>query len=111
MPNRGDRVLARWTPEKGLWYPGVVCEGRNGQVEVQFDDGDRAWLEPSAIRAFQIGAGQRVESRWQGGDAYYPGAVTQIEGNALHIVFDDGDQEWTSIRVLRIREEDLPEAR
>ena len=104
----GDRVLARWPAEIDWWYPGVVCLVEPAKLEVQFDDGDRAELAPWEVTTLQVRVGSRVFGRWQGGPYYYPGAVTEQRGEAIHIAYDDGDQEWSTVSLIRVHQQDLP---
>lgn len=106
MASLGDRVLARWPQEKSWWYPGVIV-GDSGGLEVQFDDGDRSKVTPDEVRPLQVALGTRLQCRWKGGDAYYPGKVAAVHGHALHIAYDDGDQEVTSVCMIRIDQADL----
>jgi hypothetical protein len=106
MPNVGDRVLAVWPVEQNWWYPGVVCAASEG-YEIQYDDGDRGVVEVEQIRPLDIRVGSRVYGRWQGGGAYYPGRVAEVVGHALHIHYDDGDREWSSVSMLRMHQDDL----
>lgn len=102
MPDVGDRVLARWPAEIDWWYPGVVCERADDRLLVQFDDGDRAWVTPHEALPLDLDDGARVYGRWQGGGQYHPGLVTSRVGDALHIRYDDGDEEWTSVSMVRV---------
>ncbi len=106
MPALGDRVLARWPQEKSWWYPGVVV-GDGPSPEVQFDDGDRSMVAVAEMRPLQVAIGTKLQCRWKGGEAYYPGKVAAVYGHAMHIAYDDGDQEVTSICMIRINEADL----
>lgn len=105
MPNVGDRVLGQWEPE--WFYPGVVVEATGEGFVVQFDDGDRATLNPDQVRSLSIQVGERVYGRWQGGGQYYPGRVSGVNGNAINIDYDDGDKEGTTISMVRINRADL----
>jgi hypothetical protein len=106
MPSIGDRVIAQWPAEKSWWYPGVVVSD-GGQIEVQFDDGDRAVLGPDQMKSLAIGPGSRVHCRWKGGSSYYPGKVSDARGSAIHVNYDDGDQEWSSVCMVRVSQNDL----
>lgn len=101
MPNLGDRVLARWPREKSWWYPGVVV-GDGTVSEVQFDDGDRSMVPADEMRPLAVAVGTKIQCRWKGGDAYYAGKVSAVYGQALHVAYDDGDQEVTSVSMIRI---------
>jgi Domain of unknown function (DUF4537) len=96
----GDRVLGCWFDEH--WYPGVVLSVEGKRVHVLFDDGDQAMLTPDKVRTLDIKVGDRVFCRYKGGPAYYPGEVTRKRGEVIHIRYDDGDEETTSIRLVRL---------
>ena len=110
MFNVGSRVLAMWPVEVEWWYPGVVCGLAGAEFEIQFDDGDRTVVTQGELLPLAIGVGTRVWGRYQGGRFYYPGKVSEQRGEAIHIEYDDGDQEWTTVTMVRIHEDDLPQA-
>jgi len=107
-PSLGDRVLAYWPAEAGWWYPATVIGTGEGQTLVQYDDGDRAPLTDDQLRPLRLGTGSRVYGRWQAGQYYYPGQITQTTGSAIHVGYDDGDEEWTTVGMVRIQQDDLP---
>ena len=102
----GDRVLARWLHEIEWWYPGVVC-GTGAELLVQFDDGDRATLPADLIRPLDLESGSRIQCRYQGTKAFYPGQVAARVGSAIEVHYDDGDKEVTSISMVRVNIRDL----
>lgn len=104
----GKRILAMWPVEVEWWYPGVVTRIAGPQFEIQFDDGDRTTVSAAEILPLAIGVGSRVWGRYQGGRFYYPGTVSQQEADAIHINYDDGDTEWTTVSMVRVHEDDLP---
>jgi hypothetical protein len=108
MISVGKRVLAMWPVEVEWWYPGVICRVSGADIEVQFDDGDRTVVTTAEILPLAIGVGSRVWGRFKGGPYYYPGRVTQSQGDAIHIEYDDGDTEWTTVHMVRVHENDLP---
>ena len=109
MVDIGDRVLARWPVEVDWWYPGVVVGTDGPLVLVQFDDGDRSALEDSLTCPLDaVGAGRRVFGRFKGGTYYYPGTIDIRTGAAIHILYDDGDTEWTSVGMVRVHRDDVP---
>jgi hypothetical protein len=108
MPGLGDRVLAVWPAEVGWWYPATVLFADGDRALVQYDDGDRATVTENQLRPLRLGTGTRVHGRWQAGELYYPGAITQTTGAAIHIAYDDGDEEWTTVAAVRVQEADLP---
>lgn len=108
MANIGDRVLAVWPQEQGeWWYPGVVVSDAGGAKEVVFDDGGRAAISDAEMIPLSIGAGKRVFCRWKGGDKYYGGVVSSATGGCIHINYDDGDKESTSVSLVRINRADV----
>jgi hypothetical protein len=96
----GDRVLACWYDL--FWYPGVILSVEGKRVHVAFDDGDQALVTPDQVEGLDIGVGDRVFCRWKGGPQFYPGEVVQKEGERIHVRYDDGDEEWTSVRMVRV---------
>jgi hypothetical protein len=102
MWNVGDRVLAHWYPEPSWWYPGTIQDRRGGDLLVAFDDGDRAWVGREQVKPLDVAVGSRVYGRWRAGRLYYPGTVTEKRGEAIHIAYDDGDREWTTVSFVRV---------
>lgn len=47
----------------------------------------------------------RVLVKWSGDEFWYPATITEANGSRYHVVFDDGDEEWTD--ATRIAAEDL----
>ncbi len=104
---RGERVIAWWPNEKDWWYAGVICESAPDEIEVQYDDCNRATLKGNQVRPFNIGVGSRVYVRWRGGESYYPGRVGMVDGNAFFVQYDDGDEEWSSVSAMRFHQADF----
>lgn len=107
MASIGERVLAEWPAEVQWWYPGVVVSDAGGAKEVQFDDGGRATLTDAQMVPLSIATGKRVFCRWKGGEQYYGGVVSSSVGNCIHVDYDDGDKESTSVSMVRINIADL----
>ncbi len=107
MASLGDRVLAEWPAEVQWWYPGVVVSDAGQAKEVQFDDGGRATLTDSQMTPLGVQTGMRVFCRWKGGDQYYGGKVSSAVGSCIHVDYDDGDKESTSISMIRVNKADL----
>lgn len=97
----GDRVLGKWSWDF-YWYPGTVQAVEGEQLYVAFDDGDREWMPAARVMPLDFAVGSRVYGRWQGGPHYYPGRVARKDGETLHIHYDDGDQETTTVSVVRV---------
>ena len=98
----GDRVLALWPFEEGIYYPAIVCGRGADSFLVQFDDGDRAEMPGEMIRRLMLRDGDRIQGRWRNQNLYYEGVVLEQRGWAIHIRYDDGDEEWTSVCLIRV---------
>jgi hypothetical protein len=99
-----DRVLACYFDLD--WYPGIVLRADDTKVHVLFDDGNQAIVTPDRVRPMEVSAGDRVLCRWQGRPEFYPGEVTHVKEEKIHVRYDDGDEEWTSVRLLRLQRDD-----
>ena len=97
----GDRVLGQWSD--GYWYPAVVSGISGGNFNISFDDGDTAVLPASKIRKINWGEGTKVQCNWKHRGGYYSGTITRMNGEAIHISYDDGDQEDSTISICRSR--------
>ncbi len=101
--DKGDRVLACWFDLN--WYPGVIVSVNGKRLHVLFDDGDQAVVTPERVKDLDFKVGDRVCCRRGGGPIYYPGEITSVSGEVIHINYDDGEEETTSIRLVRIERE------
>jgi hypothetical protein len=97
----GDRVLARWGPEK-FWYPGTVREVRGDRYLIVFDDGDKQESPADEVGPEDIAVGDKVLGNFKRAGKYYPGKVTTRTGEQIHIKYDDGDEEDTTISMVRV---------
>ena len=92
----GARIDARYRGGD-VWYPGKVDAVRDCLHNISYDDGDfEAFLVRDLLRSYvapRFAVGDRVEARWLGKGAYYPGRITKVWGNTFDVVFDDGDRE------------------
>ncbi len=95
-------VLANWTRDD-YWYPGTITDIKENLYFIHFDDGDKEWVDASRIRPENIKPGDRVYGNWKNRGKYYPGTVTQRTGLSIHISYDDGDQENTTISFVRVK--------
>jgi hypothetical protein len=96
----GDRIMAQ--DIDGFTYPAEILSIDEDRVVVQFLDGPERMLTPELLRPFDLKVGAAVECRWKGGQAYFPGKISQLEGDRAHIAYNDGDSEWTTIRLVRM---------
>jgi hypothetical protein len=97
----GQRVFARWEGDS-FFYPGTIVEEVDGDHLVAFDDGERARLRTDEIALLNLEVGTRVSARYDGGAEYYPGRVRHRDGESVHIDFDDGADEATTISMIRV---------
>ncbi|MCI0637452.1 MAG: hypothetical protein L0Y72_27780 [Gemmataceae bacterium] len=96
----GDRVLAYDSDE--CVYPAEIVSIQDDRVIVQYLDGPERMLTPELIKRFDLRVGAKIECRWKGGPNYFPGVLSKLEGERIHVNYDDGDQEWTSVRLVRL---------
>ena len=97
----GAVVECRWRGGS-RYYKGRITEIDGERYHISYDDGDKEWTTADLMRlvpAFEIGT--VVECRWKGGDRYYPGKITEIDGDRYHISYDDGDKEWTTADTIK----------
>lgn len=95
-----QRVLAFDSDE--FLYPAEIVSIDDDRVIVQYLDGPEKMLTPELIRKFELRAGTKIECRWKGGPNYFPGKLDKVEGERVFIKYDDGDEEWTSVRLVRV---------
>lgn len=91
----GDRILGQWND--GKWYPAKITGVAGANFNVAFDDGDVSELPAAKIKKLDWKVGTKVNCNWKNGGTYYPGTITTMQGEVIHISYDDGDQEDSSI--------------
>jgi hypothetical protein len=96
----GERVWAQ--DVDGFTYPAEILSLDNDKIIVHFLDGPERMLTPELIKPFDLRAGAAVECRWKGGQNYFPGKISELDGDRVHLAYDDGDQEWTTVRLVRL---------
>src|SRR6516165_1890300 len=96
----GDRVLAPWEPT--FVYAGTVDQVSAGRALINFDDGDAGWVDLAHVQPLALERGCRVMSRRRMGPNFFPGEIDDIDGDNVHVEFDDGKEEWTTVASLRI---------
>jgi hypothetical protein len=90
---RGDRVWAPWGST--TLFAGTVDDIRDQEAHIHFDDGDQGWVLLEQLVPLQLVPGTRVLGRWKMGAQYHPAIVTQMDGERVHLRYDNGDQETT----------------
>ncbi|MSQ94746.1 MAG: hypothetical protein EXR98_09345 [Gemmataceae bacterium] len=97
----GDRILA-FDCDQCVYPAEIVAIEDEERIVVQYLDGPERMLTPELIKRFDVKPGMKVECRWSGGPHYFPGTLAKVESERIHVKYDDGDDEWTSIRLFRI---------
>lgn len=97
----GDRVLAHWSHDS-FWYPATVKKIEGERIYLRFDDGDKEWTHSEQLMKLEIKSGDRVYGRYKKGPAYYPGYIRNVQGEEIQVQYDDGDEEWTTLAMLRM---------
>ncbi len=98
--DEGDRVFC--TDIDGCTYAAEIVSVDDDKIIVQFLDGPERMLTPELIRRFDLKVGAAVECRWKGGQQFFPGTVSKVEGDRIFVDYADGDKEWSSIRLVRL---------
>jgi hypothetical protein len=96
----GDRVWAPWA--SAALFAGTLDRIQDGEAHIHFDDGDQGWVLLEQLVPLEIPVGLRISGRWKMGAHFYPGTVTEVDGERVHIRYDDGDQEWTRPAALML---------
>ena len=99
----GERVFAQWSGDS-FFYPGIIIGIEDTGVSVRFDDGIQESVANSQVAPVDVGVGSRVSARYGGLDAYYPGEIDGRQGETVHIKYDDGDEELTTISMIRLEQ-------
>ncbi len=99
--NTGNRILGQWSD--GMWYPAKIAGTQGNGFGVVFDDGDQAILTASQIKKIDWKVGTRVQCNFRRAGMYYWGTIASMNGESIHISYDDGDQEDATISLCRSR--------
>lgn len=96
----GARVLAQY---KGgdTWYPGKVVSHKGSQVEIAYLDGSSETLPSGHVRSFDWKVDTKVTCQFKRGENWYPGKISSIKGDKIHVKYEDGDEEDTTVRYCR----------
>lgn len=96
------RALAQKNDQ--YWYLATVREVDSSQhrYSVEFADGSSAWVVAAQMLPDDIIVGDRISANWKGEGTYYWGKITERNGNDIHISYDDGSEEETTIEVVRV---------
>lgn len=119
----GEKVEGYFEEYKA-WFGGQVkAVNDNGSYHVLFDDGDedkqilpiRLRKKAVSIRKDRYHVGDRVEARFQGDAAWFPGKISKVntQGGVLsyNILYDDGDTEEEVVsELIRVFDQTLSQA-
>lgn len=109
---RRPREHRAGTWENASWLAGTSTDStipasslpwRDAVVHLRFDDGQTAWIDEAEAVPLELPPGTRLSARWRGGPQYYPGSVSQADGERVHIRYDDSDEEWTTAEMVRVQ--------
>lgn len=105
----GTRALAPFQ-DSGFAYAAVTTgiRAEDGRIHVVYADGDTEVVPQDSLFPDSIGPGTRVEARIRSWAQWYSGEVQRRVGHAVFVRFDDGDEEWTSIGLVRIPVQEVP---
>ncbi|EGZ09921.1 hypothetical protein PHYSODRAFT_405837, partial [Phytophthora sojae] len=124
----GDRVDGLYDENSDdMWYPGRIRCVHAGEAEpdsadgptfeVLYDDGEvETHVRPEFLRQHVPGTicvGTRVLCRYDGGEEYYPGQVSDVQENGRYtIAYDDGEveEDVPLAHILEPKEEEKDEA-
>ncbi len=97
----GETMLVKWSKDN-YWYPATIVNIEADRYFVRFHDGDEEWTHPSFMKEEDIREGDKVFGNYKNLGKYYPGIVTERNGSAIHIKYEDGDEEDTTISFVRV---------
>lgn len=97
----GGALLVNWSKDV-YWYPAKVTKKEGERYFVVFDTGNEEWTTADHMTADDLREGDRVFGNWQNRGTYYNGRITKRMGRDIHIKYDDGDEEDTTIGVVRV---------
>jgi len=103
------RWFARWEAD-GYSYPCTVVKDEDGKFFIRYTDGAEEWAPHWRVGKANVRVGATVYGNWLNKGLYYEGTVTSRDGDRIHIVYTDGDEEDTTIGLVRMKYE-CPDAK
>jgi hypothetical protein len=82
-----------------------VSERKGRSLTIAYDDGDRATVPEEEVATIDVEEGSRVYGRHGGVRLYFPGTVTHRDGERIHIIYDAGREEDTTVSMVRVQRE------
>jgi hypothetical protein len=98
----GFRDFARWEAD-GYSYPCTVLKEEDGKLRIRYSDGTEEWAPAWRVSKANVRVGKTVYGNWKNKGLYYEGTVTSRDGDKIHIVYTDGDEEDTTIGLIRMK--------
>ncbi|HVS34502.1 MAG TPA: agenet domain-containing protein [Gemmataceae bacterium] len=105
----GSITFARWEAD-GYCYPCTIEKEEDGKDYIRYTDGTKEWAPAWRIGKANIRVGDTVYGNWLNKGLYYEGKVTSRDGDNIHILYTDGDEEDTTIGLIRMKLE-CPDAK
>jgi len=96
----GNRAFAYWEADQ-YYYPATITQVEGDDIYIRYDTGEEEWTNSDYLAEMKVAVGDEVESKWSQDGEYYTAQVTAINGEQVHVVYEDGNEEWTSINNLR----------
>lgn len=97
----GDRVQCNWQ-KKGTFYAGKITSLNGKNAHISYDDGDQEDTTLNLCKPVAaLAVGDKVQCNWKKGGTYYPGEITTMNGANIHVSYNDGDQEDTTVDMCR----------
>jgi hypothetical protein len=97
----GELVMAQWS-EDGYWYPARIEKLAGDQFGVKHLDGTEETVSAEKLAKDTLQQGDRVSVDWKREGHYYTGKILSREGDSLRILYDDQEEESTTIAAVRI---------
>lgn len=98
----GERVLACYYDL--CWYTGMIVSVDGRRIRIAFDDGDQSMVTPDQIRPLRLEIGDRIQCRFGGAMEFTPANINDINGEKILVRSEEGQEEWTSQRMIRYPE-------
>jgi hypothetical protein len=97
----GELVMAQWSRD-GYWYPAKIENQVGDQFEIKHLDGTEDTVTADKLAKDSLQEGDRVSVDWQSKGRYYTGKILSRQGDSLRILYDDQDEEDTTIAAVRL---------
>ncbi len=101
----GDLVFVNFK-NYGRFYKALIAARQGDRIQVRYDDGTQEDTDVSAIAgltpeaAAAVTAGDRATVNWKNYGRFYDAQITARDGDKIHVKFDDGEEEDTTIAAI-----------